>query len=117
MQIALHAEGATLLITLDDNETSQDFTRLLPLDITLEDYAGTEKISDLPRKLSTRNAPPGYLPQPGDVAYYAPWGNLALYHKGFDYSPGLIRLGQVQSGLEMLRRQGPMKVRIERVSE
>lgn len=117
LQVAVHANGATLLITLDSNETSKDFMRLLPLELMLEDYAGTEKISYLPRKLSTRKAPLGYLPRTGDVAYYAPWGNLALYHKDFDYSPGLIRLGHVQSGLDRLRTPGPMKVRIEPVSQ
>jgi hypothetical protein len=117
VQVVLRADGATVLVTLDDNDTSKDFVRLLPLELTLEDYAGTEKISYLPRKLSTRKAPLGYLPHSGDVAYYAPWGNLALYYEGFDYSPGLIRLGQVQSGLERLRQPGPMKVLIEQVSE
>lgn len=42
--------------TLDDTETTKDFASLLPLPLTLEDYASTEKISDLPRKLSRRRA-------------------------------------------------------------
>jgi acetyl esterase/lipase len=43
--------------TLTDNETARDFVSLLPLTLTLKDYNETEKISDLPRRLSTKGAP------------------------------------------------------------
>ncbi len=57
---------------------------LLPLSVTLTDYASTEKISDLPRRLATDGAPDGFDPSAGDIGYYAPWGNLAIreQHKG-----------------------------------
>jgi Cyclophilin-like family len=35
----------------------------------------------------------GSDPSIGDIAYYAPWGNLALFYKDFGYSNGLITLG------------------------
>jgi hypothetical protein len=59
---------------------------------TLKDDAATEKISDLPRKLSSADAPPGSDPDVGDFAYFAPWGNLALFYKDFGYSVGLVKL-------------------------
>ena len=65
--------------TLYDNPTAQDFASLLPLKVNLKDYASTEKVSDLPKKLTTKDAPSGSDPSTGDIAYYAPWGNLALY--------------------------------------
>jgi hypothetical protein len=40
----------------------------LPLELTLTDYAATEKISELPRKLSTKGAPRGIDPPVGDLA-------------------------------------------------
>ena len=43
---------------------------LAPITLTLDDYAGTEKISNLPRKLSTAGAPAGSDPSVGDIAYY-----------------------------------------------
>ena len=46
--------------------------------MTLEDYASTEKITYLSRKLSTADAPAGVDPDAGDITYYAPWGNLAI---------------------------------------
>jgi hypothetical protein len=113
MQIRLDVEGTTITATLLDNATSRDFASLLPLTLTLQDYAATEKISDLPRRLSTVGAPPGSDPAIGDVAYYAPWGNLALFYRDARFASGLIRLGAIDSGIEALRRAGPLKVVIE----
>jgi hypothetical protein len=117
MKITLKFNDRTLTATLADNPTARDFASLLPLTLTLKDYAATEKISDLPKKLSTGDAPAGHEPSAGDIAYYAPWGNLALFHKDFDYSAGLVRLGWIESGVEALRRPGPLKVTIEQVRE
>ncbi len=113
MTIRLDVEGTTITAMLLDNATSRDFVSLLPLTVTLTDYAATEKISDLPRKLSTEGAPPGTDPSVGDITYYAPWGNLALFYRDFGYSNGLIKLGTIESGIEVLGRPGPLKVRVE----
>jgi hypothetical protein len=83
MKIRLTINGKQLNGTLVDSETARDFASLLPLTVTLEDHAGTEKIVYLPRKLSTKGAPSGSDPSAGDIAYYAPWGNLALFYKDF----------------------------------
>jgi hypothetical protein len=85
----------------------------LPLKLTLTDYAATEKISDLPRRLSTEGAPPGIEPKVGDIAYYSPWGNLALFYKDFKYSEGLVRLGRIESGIQSLKGRGPLQITIE----
>lgn len=49
MQIHISA-GSVLQATLLDNATTRDFTGHLPLTLTLTDYAGTEKISQLPER-------------------------------------------------------------------
>jgi len=113
MKIRLEVEGTAIMATLLDNATARDFASLLPLTLTLQDYAATEKISDLPRRLSTEGAPPGSDPSVGDIAYYAPWGNLALFYRDAGFARGLIRLGTMDSGLDALRRPGPLKVVIE----
>jgi hypothetical protein len=88
-----------LKATLYDNPTSKDFVSLLPLTLTLADYNNTEKISELPRKLSTQDAPAGHKPSAGDLTIYAPWGNLALFYKDFPYSKGLISLGRIDGAM------------------
>jgi hypothetical protein len=101
------------MATLADNKTAQDFVSLLPLTLTLEDYAGTEKISYLPQKLSTNDAPPGSDPAIGDITYYAPWGNLAIFYRDYGYASGLVILGKIDNGTESLSVPGSVRVTIE----
>ena len=76
---------------IESKETT-DFISLLPLQLTLEDYAGTEKGGQLPKKLSTEGSPAGSDPSIGDITYYAPWGNLAIFYKDFSFAHCLIIL-------------------------
>jgi len=115
MKIRLIINGKALPATLYDNPSAQDLLAQLPLTLMLEDYAATEKIAYPPRKLSTASAPEGFTPSAGDITYYAPWGNLALFHKSFRYSSGLVSLGRIEAGAELLKAPGKMAVVIERV--
>jgi hypothetical protein len=117
MKIRMDVEGTAITATLADNATSRDFVSLLPLTLTLKDYEATEKISDLPKRLSTEGAPAGSGPSIGDITYYAPWGNLAVFYKDFSYSKGLVKLGRIDSGVKALNRPGPLKVKIELVEQ
>ena len=98
--------------TLADTAVARDFAALLPLDFSLDDYAATEKIAYLPRKLTTAGAPPGTAAAAGDICYYAPWGNLALFYRDSGHAKGLVRLGRLD-GVDALRRPGPLRARIE----
>lgn len=117
MKIRITIGGKAVTATLAGNETAKDFASLLPLTLTLKDYADNEKISDLPKKLSTKSAPPSYDPSAGDITYYAPWGNLALFHKNGHDSPGLIKLGSIDSGAAVLRQPGALKATFERIND
>lgn len=92
--------------TLDSNASARDFVALLPLTLTLKDYAATEKIAHPPRALSIAGSPSGYTPAAGDISYYAPWGNVAFFYRDFEFSDGLVRLGRFDSGMEEIRRPG-----------
>lgn len=113
MKIEIIVEGETATGTLYDTPTGRDFASLLPLSLTLEDYDDIERISDLPRRLSTVQAPDGMTPEAGDITYYAPWGNLAIFVRGRAYGRSLIPLGKVDSGLPVLQRHGPLAVQIK----
>ncbi|TXG77089.1 MAG: hypothetical protein E6R11_07055 [Rhodocyclaceae bacterium] len=113
MKIRLTVNGKLINATLADNPSARDFLALLPLSLTLKDYASTEKISDLPKKLTTQGAPAGIDPELGDITYYAPWGNLAIFYRDFGYSAGLIKLGHIDAGMEALNISGPLQVTIE----
>ncbi|AWH21525.1 cyclophilin-like fold protein [Stenotrophomonas sp. ZAC14D2_NAIMI4_6] len=113
MKIRIIISDQVLTATLEDSIPAREFIAQLPLTLQLEDYAATERIAQLPRRLSVSGEPEGITPMAGDIAFYAPWGNLAIFHKPFGYSKGLIRLGRIDGGLQILRAAGPVKARIE----
>lgn len=113
LKIILKVGDRVLAATLVDSATTRDFISLLPLSLTLKDYAGTEKISDLPKRLSIEGAPSGSDPSVGDITYYAPWGNLAIFYRDFGYSSGLVILGKIDSGIEAFNVSGSVRVTFE----
>lgn len=111
MQIRIRAGKNSLTARLEDSPAARDFAAMLPLRLSLKDYASTEKIAGLPRKLSTEGAPAGIDPSSGDITYYKPWGNLAVFYRDGHHSPGLVRLGRIESGAEALvGLEGPITI-------
>ena len=103
----------TLQATLDTTAAAQDFAAMLPLELTLTDYHGIEKVADLPRAIDTSAAPDSYTPEAGDITVFAPWGNLAIFYKPFSSSRGLVRLGEFDGPIDALLTGGDIPVRIE----
>lgn len=99
--------------TLNDSPAARDFMSLLPFTVELKDYARTEKIYYLPEKLSTKDAPEGIEPKAGNIAYYAPWGNLAIFYKDFEYSSGLIILGKIDGSVEVFKTSTALQATFE----
>ncbi len=108
------AKSVKLKITIDENhalavmidsKTARDFMSFLPLTLMMNDYNHTEKIADLPRKLSLDGAPTSYDPEVGDICTYAPWGNFVVFYKDFGNTTGLVPLAHIESGLEYLADQ------------
>lgn len=97
MKVDFILNGAVVATaTLDGNASAGDFALLLPLDLVLEDYEATEKIAGLPRALATGGAPSAHRPVAGDLCFYAPWGNLAIFYRDGQLSDGLVRLGRLE---------------------
>jgi hypothetical protein len=115
MKFRLVINGEPVAATLYDNSAAHDFHQLLPLQLVLQDYASAEKIAYLPRKIDIAGAPPGFQPSAGDLAYYAPWGNLALFYRDQPYATGLVSLGRIDSGANAPKVAGTLRVRIEAV--
>ncbi|MCS0462866.1 MULTISPECIES: cyclophilin-like fold protein [Rhizobium] len=100
--------------TLYDSPSARDFASMLPLDLMIEDYSHNEKIVRLPRKLTEEGSGPFDNEQPGDLCYFKPWGNLALFYGDYKWD-GLIRLGHFDEGFDPLKVRGEFPVRIERI--
>ncbi len=89
---------------------------MLPLNLTIGDYSTNEKIAYLPCKLTEDGRGPFGNEAVGDLCYYAPWGNLALFHGSYHWSCGLIRLGRLDKGAKPLLVRGAYPLRVEGLS-
>ncbi|MFE6667340.1 cyclophilin-like fold protein [Streptomyces sp. NPDC057697] len=98
MDIRVTLDGQEVEATLNGSPAARDLASLLPLTLDLKDFHGTERIADLPRKLTTENAPEPQAPKTGDLTFYAPWGNLALFYKdGPSAFSDLLVLGHIDA--------------------
>jgi hypothetical protein len=88
-----------------DNATARDLLTLLPLTLTFRDFNNLEKISQLPRKLSTEGMPPGDDPVPTDIGYYAPTGDIVFYYGDVGYYTGIMRIGQFDGDVQLIEDQ------------
>ncbi|MFF8717300.1 cyclophilin-like fold protein [Streptomyces sp. NPDC015184] len=95
VHIRLTTETGSFEATLNDSAAARDLATLLPLTLETEDFHQTERIAYPPRKLDTTGAPDASHPRAGDLAYYTPWGNLALFHRDGQHSPSLVILGHL----------------------
>ena len=96
-----------------NTQSGNEFLSQLPANLKFEDYNSTEKISYLPTKLSGRGEPEGFTPKKGDISYYMPWGNLAIFYRDFRYSRSLIKIGTLNDIDKLANMRGSFEVRIE----
>jgi hypothetical protein len=94
MKIAMTFNAMTMTAKLYDNPAARDFYSMLPLSLAIEDYGSNEKIAYLPRKLTEEGSGPFGNEQPGDLCYFMPWGNLAMFYAptNFQASSGWVAL-------------------------
>ncbi len=101
-RVTMTVNGQKIEILLYDTPAANSLYEMLPIKLDFEDYNSTEKIAYLPGELSTEGEPDSFDPDIGDVCLYAPWGNLSIFYKDFRNSNGLISLGRIESGVEIL---------------
>lgn len=94
-------DGHTITFHLNESLAAKSFYEQLPLDILVEDYAKSEKIFYPPEKLDIVDAPMAEGPV-GTIAYYEPWGNIAIFYEECDGASGLYELGEAVSGAEVI---------------
>ena len=115
MQIRIAFGPETFTATLFDNASSRELAAMLPLDLTIADFAHNEKLAYLPRKLAELVRGPVPDPGPGDLCYYVPWGNLAFFHGGYESTRDLVRLGRLDGDVTPLLTRGEYPLRISPV--
>lgn len=98
------SERTSIDVTIgEDSPAVRDFLSMLPLELTVEEFAGAEKIAYLPRELNYEGSP-GSDPEDGDLIYYTSWGNLGFYYDttGIGYSDATLHLGTYSATEEQL---------------
>ncbi len=98
---------------LNGNDAAKDLASNLPLKLKFEDFGSTERISYLPKSLNLGSAPRSCDPQKGDITYYVPWGNIAVFVRDFRPSDNLVPLGKLSpEALKAIRESGSKEVEI-----
>ena len=96
-----------------NTRSGKEFLSQLPATLKFEDYNSTEKISYLQSKLSGQGEPEGFTPKRGDISYYMPWGNLAIFYRDFRYSRSLIKIGTLNDIDKLENMRGSFEAKIE----
>jgi hypothetical protein len=94
--------------TLEDNPATRDLVSLLPVTVPMGDLFGREKPGPLPRAL-TVDVEPVFTYRIGQIAYWPPSRDIVLVYEGDGLqvpSPGLIPLGTVDTGLDVVATAG-----------
>lgn len=95
--------------TLDDTAPARDFAAMLPVTILLHDLFGREKPGRLPHQLDVGGATREYRYKVGEIAYWAPGNDIAIFYADDGQSipqPGLVRLGAIDTGLDVIAAAG-----------
>ena len=117
IRIRMRFDGGEATAVLIDNPSVRSLLAQLPVAVTCADYADSEKIVYFPERLSSESSSAGYNPAVGDVTCYGPWGNLAVFYRDQPYAGGLIYMGRIESGLDLLTAQnGAFEMVIERAA-
>ncbi len=112
MQIRIESDTQSIVFQLNNSSAAQSFYEQLPLSVAVEDYAGSEKIFYPPEKLDVSNTPMAEGPA-GTLAYYEPWGDVAIFYGACGGADGLYALGEALSGAEQIESLSG-EIRIEK---
>lgn len=104
-RIKLTIGAQEVYATLNDDPAADSFLAMLPAEFSFEDFNGVEKISYPSTPFSIENSSCGLEPAIGDLAIYAPWGNLSIFYKPYHYTEDLISIGHIDEGLDILTSQ------------
>lgn len=102
MQILIQGEqDESILFQLNESAAAKTFYDQLPMSIDVENFGDKEKIFYPPAVLDIHDTPLAKGPS-GILAYYEPWGNIAMFYGDCEGANGLYALGEVVSGKALI---------------
>ena len=100
-QIRIQNGSRTVVFSLNDSAAALSLYEQLPLTVSVEDFGSSEKIFYPPQELDVSDAPQAQGPV-GTLAYYEPWGDVAIFLTPCEPTAGLYGLGSIVSGEEWI---------------
>jgi hypothetical protein len=116
-RIRIRMGDEVVTATLNNSDAARDLVAMLPLSIDMRDHMRREKTGPLPGPLSERTRGVSAY-EAGDLGYWRPGGNFVIFylHDGLTIpSPGIVRLGKVDSRVDIFNVPGNVNVSVELV--
>lgn len=103
MKIRVSDHNYQIDFDLNNSDAAQSLDQQLPLTVEVKNYSNDEKIFYPKNKLTTANTPETDA-KPGDLAYFAPWGDVVMFYQSFAAYPGLFILGKASCNQDKIER-------------
>ncbi|MCI1210033.1 MAG: cyclophilin-like fold protein [Treponema sp.] len=102
MNILVKNDTYTVEFELNETSVSKDFLKKLPMAVIIENFGDCEKTFII-KNLDVSAAEEKNCPA-GTLAYYAPWGKIALLYDNFSAFPELYVLGHAVAGKDAIAK-------------
>lgn len=101
--LLIRVKDNLLKATLDDNATSRDFIKRLPLKVIMKDLFSREKYIEMPGLEVEKSNIPHF--SRGDISYYMPTEALVFYYEGHQEPlNGLVKMGDILEDIEVFEK-------------
>ena len=112
MQVIITSKGHTATFRLYDTLAAKEFYDQLPLSLDLKNFRDAQWMFYPPEKLNATALEAYHDGKKGELSYYAPWGDVVMFHGSFGSAAGLYELGYAVSGSEYIREMsGTVKIK------
>lgn len=93
--LSINIDGKDYVLNLENNQTTKELIKLLPLNITMQDFNQNEKYYNLSSSLPTDEYDVGEINK-GDVMLYGA-DTLVIFYKDFDTSYQYTKIGVIEN--------------------
>ena len=111
MQIKISVGGKTFDAVLEDNAAAQEFYKMLPLEITMNELNGNEKYYRLNKNLPSNDRRAGTI-NAGDLMLWSS-NTVVLFYKNFSSGYSYTRLGKILNASGLADAVGKSNVAVK----
>jgi hypothetical protein len=94
-KVYININGQKLEVDLENNSTVSAFTKMLPLELSMNDLNGNEKYAYLDNSLPTNTYSPKHI-EAGDVMRFGD-NCLVIFYESFDTSYSYSKIGHINN--------------------